>query len=120
MSLKTARATSEDADESVQGKRGNATAQTPEKATPGEKRGRGQEWLRQGTAKKDRRPSRKRLQEQWREDMAAGQKQQRRGTGSKERRRVIRGGQQSAVGAASEGQTAVSRGGYRRCLRVVS
>ena len=101
----------EDADESVQGKRGNATAQTPEKATPGVKRGRGQEWLRQGTAKKDRRPSRKRLQEQWREDMAAGQKQQRRGTGSKERRRVMRGGQQSAVGAASEGQTAVSRGG---------
>ena len=43
--------------------------------------------------------------------MAAGQKQQRRGTGSKERRRVMRGGQQSAVGAASEGQTAVSRGG---------
>jgi hypothetical protein len=101
----------EDADGSVQGKRGNATAQTPEKATPGEKRGRGQEWLRQRTAKKDRRPSRKRLQEQWREDMAAGQKQQRRGTGSKERRRVLRGGLQSAVGAASEGQAAVSSGG---------
>ena len=47
----------------------NATAQTPEKATPGEKRGRGQEWLRQGTAKKDRRPNGKRLQEQWRGDI---------------------------------------------------
>ena len=96
----------EDADGSVQGKRGNATAQTPETATPGEKRR--QEWLRQRTAKKGRRPSRKRLQEQWREDMAAGQKQQR-GTGSKERRRVLRGGQQSGVGAAGEGQAAVGR-----------
>ena len=86
------------------------------KRPPCRKRDRGQEWLRQGMAKKDTRPNRKRLQEQWRGDLAAGQKQQRRGTGSTERRREMRKGQQSAVGGDGEGQTAVSR----RELPVVS
>ena len=73
------------------------------------KRERGEELLRTlrtGNAKKDRRPTKKRLREMWREDRAANARQEnKRGAGSSQRRDERRGLEAVTVEAtAAEGQ----------------
>ena len=110
-------ASSRNESEREQGTRENATARTPESVAVGEKRDRAQE-LKQSTAKKDKRPSRKRLQEHWRDDRAAGNKEQRRGGKNKERRRALRAELQPGAAAEDAGAIAASDAGvHGRCER---
>ena len=111
-------ASSRNESEREQGTRGNSTARAPESTAVGEKRDRAQE-LKQSTAKKGRRPCRKRLQEHWRDDRAAGKNEQRSGGKNKERRRELRAELQPAAGESRAAlQSAAGEGAGEVTVRI--